>query len=83
MNTIYDWVTMGIFGCLVVLFLHRSSAPEDQQDSIYLYLPAALGCALANYLGNHGWGSIALALICGVVGYIIFLLHPFQQRREP
>jgi len=28
LQTIYDWVTVAIFGALIVLFLHRSTAQE-------------------------------------------------------
>ena len=49
METIYDWVTVGLFAGLVVLFLQRSS--EDQpRDGLLEYLVAGLGLAIANYL---------------------------------
>ncbi|MGZ5921135.1 MAG: XrtV sorting system accessory protein [Rhizomicrobium sp.] len=80
MQTIFDWVTMAIFAGLVVLFLNRSMAPEEKQDNIYHYAPPALGCALANYLGNHDQRVVAIALVIAVVGYILFFLHPFTNR---
>lgn len=80
MQTIFDWVTMAIFSGLVVLFLNRSMAPEEKQDNIYHYAPPALGCALANYLGNHDQRVVAIALVIAVVGYILFFLHPFAKR---
>jgi len=80
MQTIFDWVTMAIFSGLVVLFLNRSMAPEEKQDNIYHYAPPALGCALANYLGNHEQRIAAIALVIAVVGYILFFLHPFGKR---
>ena len=52
METVYDWITVAIFGGLVVLFLHRSVQPGDPQDTILHYLPPAVGCAVANWLGN-------------------------------
>ena len=57
METVYDWVTVAIFAGLVVLFVQRSTAEEQlkEHDSLLLYLGAALGCAVANYLGNQGW----------------------------
>jgi len=60
MQTIFDWVTMAVFSGLVVLFLNRSMAPEEKQDNIYHYGPPALGCAVANYLGNHDWRVAAI-----------------------
>lgn len=79
MSTIFDWVTMAIFGALVVLFLQRSTGPARASDTIYHYLPPALGCAVANYLGNHDQRIAAIALIIAVVGYILFILKPFER----
>lgn len=79
MNSIYDWVTMLIFGGLVVLFLQRSTGPAHPSDKIYHYLPPALGCAVANYLGNHDQRAAAIALIITVVGYILFFMRPFDK----
>jgi hypothetical protein len=80
MQTIFDWVTMAVFSGLVVLFLNRSMAPEEKQDNIYHYGPPALGCAIANYLGNHDQRVVAIAIIIAVVGYILFFLQPFAKR---
>ena len=80
MQTVFDWVTMAIFSGLVVLFLNRSMAPEEKQDNIYHYAPPALGCALANYLGNHDQRMVAIAIVIAAVGYILFFLHPFGKR---
>ena len=80
MQTIFDWVTMAVFSGLVVLFLNRSMAPEEKQDNIYHYAPPALGCAIANYLGNHDQRIVAIAIVIAAVGYILFFLHPFGKR---
>jgi hypothetical protein len=77
-KTIFDLVTMVIFAGLVVLFLQRSSAPEPR-DHMYQYAPPALGCAVANYLGNNGQDIGAWVLIVCVVGYVFFVLKPFSQ----
>jgi hypothetical protein len=79
-QTIYDWVTVAIFGALIVLFLHRSTAQEEPKDNIYQYLPACVGCAVANYLGNEGQGAIAFGIIVVVVGYIAYVLKPFNLK---
>ncbi len=78
MKTIYDLVTMVIFAGLVVLFLQRSTAQEPR-DHMYQYAPPALGCAVANYVGNHGNAILAWVLIVGVVGYVLYVLKPFNQ----
>jgi hypothetical protein len=79
MSTIFDWVTMAIFGGMVVLFLQRSMGPARGSDTIFHYFPPALGCAIANYLGNHDQRVAAIALIIAVVGYILFVLKPFER----
>ena len=93
METVYDWVTVAIFAGLVVLFLQRSSAETEPRDSIWQYLAAAIGCAVANYLGNNAvkasvpgqpdWLGHILAVVTlvGTVGYIFFALKPFQRAR--
>ncbi|WP_200957682.1 XrtV sorting system accessory protein [Phenylobacterium sp. Root700] len=80
LQTIYDWVTVAIFGALIVLFLHRSTAQEEPQDNIFQYLPACLGCAAANYVGNQGHGAVAFGIIVAVVGYIVYVLKPFNLK---
>lgn len=77
METVYDWVTVAIFAGLVILFLQRSSQ-EEPQDKLYEYIPPSVGCALANYLGNEGYEIAAYALIAAIIGYIIFILKPFD-----
>ncbi|WP_293908111.1 XrtV sorting system accessory protein [Phenylobacterium sp.] len=77
METVYDWITVAIFGALVVLFLHRSVQPAEPQDTILHYLPPAIGCAVANYLGNHGQGLISFLIVLAVVVYVALVLKPF------
>ena len=79
MKTPFDLVTLIIFAGLVVLFLQRSME-ETPQDRILHYLPPALGCAVANYAGNHGQGVIAAVIILAVVGYSFIVLKPFKQK---
>ena len=80
MTTIYDFVTIAIFGGLVVLFLQRSVEPSRNQDTILHYLPPAVGCAVANYLGNHGQRAIAIFIVVAIVGYVIFVMKPFNRQ---
>jgi hypothetical protein len=77
LETVYDWITVAIFGGLVVLFLQRSMAEGEPQDTIYHYLPPAVGCALANYVGNHGQGPLSAAIVVAVLAYIVLVLKPF------
>ncbi len=78
LETVYDWITVAIFGGLVVLFLHRSVAEEEPQDTILHYLPPAVGCALANWVGNNGQGPLSAIIVVAVLAYIILVLKPFK-----
>ena len=77
METVYDWITVAIFGGLVVLFLHRSVQPVEPQDHILQYLPPAIGCAIANYVGNEGYGLISFLIVVAVLIYVVIVLKPF------
>jgi hypothetical protein len=78
-ETVYDWITVAIFGGLVVLFLHRSVQPEEPQDTILHYLPPAVGCAVANWFGNppQNQGLVSFLIVLGVAIYVVLVLKPF------
>jgi len=79
LETIYDWVTLGLFAGLVVLFLQRSTSEGEIQDSVWHYMPPAAGCALANYLGNEGQDLLAIATLAAVLVYTQLVLKPFPS----
>jgi hypothetical protein len=83
MQTVYDWVTIAIFAGLIVIFLQRSvGLAEDQEgDNVWLYLPPAVALAVANYLGNEGYGAFAWLTIVGAVAYIVLVIKPVQLKR--
>ena len=80
MQTIYDWITIAVFAGLVVLFLQRSTA-DVATDRLWQYLPAACGCAFANWLGNKGDDLPAILAIALTLIYIAYVLKPFQSKR--
>jgi hypothetical protein len=80
MQTVYDWVTVAIFAGLAVLYLQRSMAPPEVQDRIVSYLPPAVGCAVANYVGNQGQPLLASGLTFAILVYIYFVLKPFSRK---
>lgn len=80
METAYDWITVLIFAGLVTKFLSESVKPESD-DSIWQYLPPAIGCALANWLGNEGRDLAAVVVIALTLGYIYYVFGP--KRRSP
>lgn len=73
METVWDWLTVFCFAGLVTLMLQRSSE-EVLRDKLWHYAPPALGCALANYLGNEGMHIPAALLLAGVIAYIFVVL---------
>ena len=80
METIYDWVCLGIFAGLVVLFLQRSVGDEaEHNDSLLFYLAAGVGCAVVNYFGNHGQDVVAILLLALTLGFIVRFLKPFSS----
>ena len=78
METAYDWITVGIFAGLIVLFLQRSTA-EVQVDRVIDYLPPAVLCALANYLGNNGYHILAVPMIVTIPIYVWIVLKPLSR----
>jgi divalent metal cation (Fe/Co/Zn/Cd) transporter len=86
MKTIFDWASLGVFVGLITLFLQRSVSDNHPNDKIWHYAPPAIGCAIANYVGNKGLddGSVGLQVLGGlilavVVGYIFHMLKPFAR----
>ena len=81
METVYDWVTVAIFAGIIVLFMQRSMSDEVERegDSLWLYLAAGVGCAVANYFGNEGQHVIAVLLIAGTLAFIFYFLKPFSS----
>jgi hypothetical protein len=82
METAYDWLTLALFAGIIVLFLQRSSM-ENPPDRMIDYLPPAIGCAIANYSGNHAIKTdslllhgVAGAMILGVAVYVWLVLKP-------
>jgi hypothetical protein len=80
METAYDWITVALFAALAVLFLQRSTRATPA-DRIWHYAPPTIGCAAANWTGNHGHHFLAIALIVGVVAYVLAVLKPTLPTR--
>ena len=83
METIYDWVCLGIFAGLVVLFLQRSVGEEaEHNNSLLLYLAAGVGCAVVNYFGNNGQDILAIPMLVLTIGFILRFLKPFSSSQS-
>lgn len=79
MHTIYDFVTLGIFAGLIVLFLQRSMDEAPPGDALWQYLVAAVGLAVTNYCGNHELVPLAIVALIATIGFILWVLRPFPQ----
>lgn len=75
METIWDWITVICFGGLIVLMLQRS-VEEETRDHLMEYLFPSLGCAIANYIGNH-YSDLGAAVAMLVVGAYVFKVLKF------
>jgi hypothetical protein len=79
LDTIYDWLSLAIFAGLIVLFLQRSTSEHQGKDvSLFYYLGAGVGCAVANYAGDQGQDIIAIVLLAATVAFIAIFLKPFN-----
>lgn len=81
MQTVYDWLTVAIFAGLITLFLQRSSADEPK-DKMFHYAPPALGCAIANYFGNHEQVVIAWLCLAAIAVYVWYVLKPLAHWKQ-
>ena len=83
METPYDWITVGIFAGLIVLFMQRSTsdASDDVDDPLWMYLAAGAGCAVANYIGNEGQHVLAIIAILATLAFVFHFLKPFRWPR--
>jgi hypothetical protein len=73
-------VTIVLFAGLAILFLQRSTGPASPHDRIYHYAPPAIGCALANWLGNQHMDVAAITTIVASMAYTVYVLKPFSQK---
>ena len=75
---LFDFLTIGLFAGLIVLFLNRSL--DDQvhaNDDMWRYLAAAVCCAAVNYVGNEVSLALGAVLACATVAFILVALRPF------
>ncbi len=79
MKTIFDFVTLGLFAGLAVLYLQRSASAEPDPVAIWKYGLAAIGCGVADYLGDHDQRIASMFVFAAVVIFSLAMLHPFSR----
>jgi bacteriorhodopsin len=79
METIYDWITVAMFGGLIVLFLERSMNHSAPRDRIWQYLVASVGFMTTNYFGNEDQHVVAIITLGATVAFIFYILKPFER----
>lgn len=83
MKTIFDLISVSLFAGLAILYLQRSAAHDEDAIPLWRYGVAAIGCAVADVLGNNGYDIPAYAMFVFVVLFALAMLKPFQQRPKP
>ena len=58
--------------------LQRSQEDSAVRDTMISYLPPAVGCAVANYLGNEGHDVFAIITVILVLAYIALVIKPYE-----
>ena len=81
METLFDWVTVMLFAGLVTHFLAQSVKPDGDDIGFGHYLLLTVGCATANWLGNHGWALLAVTILLAGAAYAYRFLR--VARRPP
>ena len=79
MKSIYDLVSIILFAGLAVLYLQRSASREPDSVALWNYAVAAVGCAVADYLGNHDQPVASVLSFIALIIFSIFMLRPFSQ----
>jgi hypothetical protein len=80
METAYDWVSVTIFGGLIVLFMSRATSEDDDEAALSIapYLFAGLGCAVGNYFGNQENHPLAVFILGATLVGVVHFVHPFK-----
>ena len=79
MKTIFDFVTLALFAGLAILYLQRSASAAPDPVATWKYAIAAIGCAVADYLGDHDQQIASILIFVAVVIFSLAILHPFRR----
>lgn len=79
MQTIFDWLSVILFGLIALTFLQRSVKRPQFHDPILGYLPPTLGCVLSNWLGNNKYELTACFVLIISVVYTWYVIRPLKK----
>ena len=79
MDTVFDFISVGLFAGLAILFLQRSASEEPDPIPMWRYGVAAVLCAVGNYLGNHEFPIHGGVMLVGAAVYSLFVLRIFGK----
>ena len=79
MKTIYDLVSIALFAGLAILYLQRAASDQPDSTALWKYAVAAVSCAVADYLGNHGQALASILVFVALIVFAVIMLRPFSQ----
>jgi hypothetical protein len=79
LKTIFDFLTLALFAGLAILYLQRSASSTPDPTALWKYALAAIGCAAADYLGNHDQTVASVLVFAATVIFSLVMLRPFSR----
>jgi len=80
MKNIYDLISIIAFAGLAILYLQRSASPSPDTVALWKYAVAAVGCALADYFGDHGMVIASIVTFIALALFAFAMLKPFHVK---
>jgi hypothetical protein len=63
--------------------LQRSASARPDDVALWKYATAAFGCALADYLGDHGMVIASIVTFVALGVFAVAMLKPFHVKDRP
>lgn len=80
METLFDLLSIKLFVAATLIFFYRL---KRENSPLTPYMLIALVCAVSNWLGNHGFGIAAIALLVTASFYLLHLAgEPYAEDGE-
>jgi len=79
MDTVFDFISVGLFAGLAILFLQRSASEEHDPIPMWRYGIAAVMCAGGNWAGNHDYPVVGGIILALTAVYSVLVLKMFGK----